>query len=100
MSLLDVGRRVNVNLHVQDRTHAADTIGMVTIEVRVVRCDDSDAWAAQAATVGAVLPRTFTYSRRRTRTEALQDRDLVAAWLRSELPPLVADHPGRVVFVE
>lgn len=74
---------------------------MVTIEVRLVRDEASGEWAAQAATVGAALPRTFTYNRRRTRAEALQDRDLVAAWLRSELPaPVFADHPAHVVFVD
>lgn len=71
---------------------------MVTIEVRLVQ-DDAGQWAAQAATTGAALPRVFTYSRRRTRAEALQDRDLVAAWLRSELR-VFADRPARVVFVD
>lgn len=70
----------------------------MTIEVRLVQ-DDAGEWAAQAATTGAALPRTFTYSRRRTRAEAMQDRDLAAAWPRSELPAF-ADHPARVVFVD
>lgn len=74
---------------------------MVTIEVRLIQNAASGEWAAQAATTGAALPRTFTYNRRRTREEALQDRELVAAWLRSELPRFsVADDSARVVFLD
>lgn len=79
----------------------ADTVRMVTIEVRLIQNAASGEWAAQAATTGAALPRTFTYNRRRTREEALQDRELVAAWLRSELPRFsVADDSARVVFLD
>lgn len=72
---------------------------MVTIEVRLVQDGESGEWAAQASTTGTALPRTFTYNRRRTRNEALDDRELVAAWLRSELPKLsVPADRVRVVF--
>lgn len=74
---------------------------MVTIEVRLVQDEASGEWAAQAATAGAALPRTFTYNRRRTRDEALNDRDLVVAWLKSELPRLsVAEDRAQVVYLD
>lgn len=88
------------NIHVQKYSPRAYTVRMVTIEVRLVQDDESGEWTAQATTTGAALPRTFTYSRRRTREEAPQDQELVAAWLRSELPRLsVAEDRARVVFV-
>lgn len=74
---------------------------MMNIEVRLIQDEASGEWAAQAATTGAVLPRTFTYNRRRSRDEALADRELVVAWLKSELPRLsLAEDRTRVVYLD
>jgi len=78
-----------------------ESAAMVTIEVRLVKDEASGEWAAQAATVGAGFPRTFTYNRRRTRDEALRDRELVAAWLKSELPKLsIPEDRARIVYLD
>lgn len=74
---------------------------MATIEVCMVHFVAPGEWAAQAATRRATFPCNLTYNRRQARGEVMQDRELAAAWLASELPaPRVPDDRAKVVCLD